>query len=65
MNSVKPRMSFHKLEHGRDLRFWSVGASSDIRMIVHRTAPGIIAQEIMDDLAAALEQFAAIAEDLK
>lgn len=28
-------------------------------------APGIIAQEIMDDLAAALEQFAAIAEDLK
>ncbi|MFZ1377168.1 MAG: class I SAM-dependent DNA methyltransferase [Geothrix sp.] len=28
-------------------------------------APGIIAQEIMDDLAAALEQFAAIADDLK
>ena len=28
-------------------------------------APGIIAQEIMDDLEAALEQFAAIAEDLK
>jgi type I restriction enzyme M protein len=28
-------------------------------------APGIIAQEIMDDLVAALEQFAAIAEDLK
>jgi len=27
-------------------------------------APGIIAQEIMDDLEAALEQFAAIAEDL-
>jgi type I restriction enzyme M protein len=28
-------------------------------------APGIIAQEIVDDLAAALEQFAAIADDLK
>jgi type I restriction enzyme M protein len=28
-------------------------------------APGIIAQEIMDDLAAALEQFAAITDDLK
>ena len=28
-------------------------------------APGIIAQEIVDDLEAALEQFAAIAEDLK
>ena len=28
-------------------------------------APGVIAQEIMDDLEAALEQFAAIAEDLK
>jgi type I restriction enzyme M protein len=28
-------------------------------------APGVIAREIVDDLAAALEQFAAIAEDLK
>jgi type I restriction enzyme M protein len=28
-------------------------------------APGIIAQEITDDLEAALEQFEAIAEDLK
>jgi len=28
-------------------------------------APGIIAMEIMDDLEAALTQFAAIAEDLK
>ena len=28
-------------------------------------APGVIAEEITDDLEAALEQFATIAEDLK
>ena len=28
-------------------------------------APGVIAQDIMEDLQAALEQFATIAEDLK
>jgi mRNA-degrading endonuclease RelE of RelBE toxin-antitoxin system len=37
MNPVNPGMSFHKLEHGRDPRFWSVRVSSDVRLIVHRT----------------------------
>lgn len=37
MNPVNPGMSFHKLEHGRDPRFWSVRVNADIRLIVHRT----------------------------
>ena len=32
-------MSFHKLDRARDQNFWSVRASRDIRLIVHRT-PG-------------------------
>src|SRR5437868_1441878 len=32
-------MSFHKLDRARDKNFWSVRASRDIRLIVHRT-PG-------------------------
>lgn len=32
---------------------------------VNRPAPEVIAQEIVDDLQAALEQFVAIAEDLR
>ena len=27
MNPVNPGMSFHKLEHGKDPRFWSVRVS--------------------------------------
>jgi len=42
MNPVNPGMSFHKLEHGRDPRFWSVRVSSDIRLIVHRTDTSLL-----------------------
>jgi len=42
MNPVNPGMSFHKLEHGRDPRFWSVRVSSDIRLIVHRTEASLL-----------------------
>lgn len=42
VNPVNPGMSFHKLEHGRDPRFWSVRVSSDIRMIVHRTDTSLL-----------------------
>ena len=38
MNPVNPGMQLHKLERGRDRNFWSVRVSSDIRIIVHRTA---------------------------
>jgi mRNA-degrading endonuclease RelE of RelBE toxin-antitoxin system len=32
-----PGMSFHKLDRAKDPNFWSVRASSDLRLIVHRT----------------------------
>ena len=31
-------MSFHKLAKAKDKNFWSVRVSSDIRLIVHKTA---------------------------
>ncbi len=37
MNPANPGMSFHKLGKARDKNFWSVRASSDIRLIVHKT----------------------------
>lgn len=42
MNPVSSGMSFHKLEHGRDPRFWSVRVSSDIRLIVHKTEASLL-----------------------
>ncbi len=38
MNPANPGMSFHKLDKVRDKHFWSVRVSSDIRLIVHKTA---------------------------
>src|SRR5688572_7410055 len=34
--------SFHRIERARDRRFWSVRASSDIRMIVHQTESSLL-----------------------
>jgi mRNA-degrading endonuclease RelE of RelBE toxin-antitoxin system len=42
MDPTSPGMSLHKLEHGRDPRFWSVRVSSDIRLIVHRTDTSLL-----------------------
>ena len=33
-----PGLSFHKLDKSRDKHFWSVRATRDIRIIVHKTA---------------------------
>ncbi|QYZ68879.1 3'-5' exonuclease [Neotabrizicola shimadae] len=35
-------LSFHKLDRTRDANFWSVRVNADIRIIVHRTAAGIL-----------------------
>ncbi|MCA3459181.1 MAG: UvrD-helicase domain-containing protein [Rhodobacter sp.] len=35
-------LSFHKLDRARDTNFWSVRVNADIRIIVHRTAAGIL-----------------------
>src|ERR1700751_1515000 len=37
LRPANPGMSFHKLDKAKDKNFWSVRASSDIRLIVHRT----------------------------
>jgi mRNA-degrading endonuclease RelE of RelBE toxin-antitoxin system len=36
LNPANPAMSLHKLDKVKDKKFWSVRASSDIRLIVHR-----------------------------
>jgi len=42
MDPSSPGMSFHKLDHCRDPRFWSVRVSSDVRLIVHRTDTSLL-----------------------
>lgn len=42
INPANPGMSFHKLDRARDPNFWSVRASSDIRLIVHKTADSLL-----------------------
>lgn len=37
-----PGLSFHKLDKARDKNFWSVRASPDIRIIVHKTAASLL-----------------------
>ena len=42
INPASPGMSFHKLDKAKDKNFWSVRVSSDIRLIVHRTAASLL-----------------------
>ena len=42
LNPVSTGMSFHKLDQARDKNFWSVRVSSDIRLIVHKTAGSLM-----------------------
>ncbi len=42
LNPANPGMSFHKLDQARDKHFWSVRVSSDIRLIVHKTASSLL-----------------------
>ena len=42
LNPANPGMSFHKLDLAKDPRFWSVRASRDIRLIVHRTDKSLL-----------------------
>lgn len=42
LNPVNPGMSFHKLDKAKDKNFWSVRVSSDIRLIVHRSASSLL-----------------------
>src|ERR1017187_10463659 len=42
LNPASPGMSFHKLDKARDKNFWSVRASRDIRLIVHKTDASLL-----------------------
>src|SRR3984885_1027061 len=42
VNPAHPSLQFHKLEKSKDKRFWSIRASSDIRMIVHRSEDSLL-----------------------
>ena len=42
MNPVNTGMSFHKLDKAKDKNFWSVRASSDLRLIVHKTETSLL-----------------------
>ncbi|MBI5451624.1 MAG: UvrD-helicase domain-containing protein [Gammaproteobacteria bacterium] len=42
MNPANPGMQLHKLDKARDKNFWSVRVSSDIRLIVHKTAGSLL-----------------------
>lgn len=41
-NPAHPSLSFHKLDRAKDKSFWSVRASSDIRIIVHKTESSLL-----------------------
>lgn len=42
LNPAHPGMSLHKIEQSKDKHFWSVRVSSDIRLIVHKTATSFL-----------------------
>jgi superfamily I DNA/RNA helicase len=42
MNPAGKGLSFHKLDKAKDTNFWSVRVSSDIRLIVHKTAGSLL-----------------------
>jgi hypothetical protein len=42
LDPASPGLSFHKLDKAKDKNFWSVRVSSDIRLIVHRSAGSLL-----------------------
>ena len=42
MDPANPGMKFHKLDRARDPNFWSVRASRDLRLIVHRSNQSLL-----------------------
>lgn len=42
LNPASPGLSFHKLDRARDKQFWSIRASSDLRIIVHRSESSVL-----------------------
>ena len=42
LNPAQPGLQFHRLDRARDPNFWSVRASRDVRLIVHRTNASLL-----------------------
>ena len=42
-NHKHPSLQFHRIEHAKDPRFWSVRCSRDLRVIVHKDGDDIVA----------------------
>ncbi len=42
IDPANPGMQFHKLDKARDKNFWSVRASGDLRIIVHKTSDSLL-----------------------
>lgn len=42
LNPAHPSLQFHKLERAKDPNFWSIRASRDVRIIVHRTGTSLL-----------------------
>ena len=42
LDPVNPGMQFHKIEKSKDKNFWSVRASADIRLIVHKMTGSLL-----------------------
>src|SRR5579862_5332356 len=42
LNPASPGMKFHRIDRAKDPNFWSVRASSDIRLIVHKSASSLL-----------------------
>jgi hypothetical protein len=42
LNPASPGMKFHKLDGAKDPNFWSVRVNADIRLIVHKSASGLL-----------------------
>lgn len=42
LNPASPGMQFHRLEKAKDPAFWSVRVNADVRLIVHKTAAGLL-----------------------
>ncbi len=42
VNAANPGLAFHKLDKARDKNFWSIRASADVRLIVHRTPASLL-----------------------
>jgi superfamily I DNA/RNA helicase/mRNA-degrading endonuclease RelE of RelBE toxin-antitoxin system len=42
LNPAHPSLQFHRIEQARDPNFWSARVSSDLRLIIHKTAASLL-----------------------